>query len=120
MSPERVTGEAIVLNERSSVKLTISQAIVVVGALMSIAASSGVAWYALKEKINAHAENVNVHLDANFIREHGVPVGKWDLAPRDEATAKALEGLQRQAEYAVKRADEVAAQFSNSKPRWRP
>jgi hypothetical protein len=108
------------ITEKSHVRLSLPTAITVVGALMTMAASSAMAWYALKEKLNAHAENVNVHLDANFIREHGVPVGKWDLAPRDEATAKALEGLQRQADYAVKKADEVAAQLSNTKPRWRP
>lgn len=116
---ERPTSE-MTITERSHVRLSLPTAITVAGALMAMAASSGVAWYALKEKINAHEGDIHRHLDADFDRTHGLPVGKWDLAAHDEATAKALEGLQRQAEYATKRADEVAAELNNRKPRWRP
>jgi hypothetical protein len=119
VSDERRSAE-LTITEKSLVKLSLPTAIVVVGALISMTASGVLAWASLRSDVKEHVGNVDVHLDPKFIREHGVPVGKWDLAPRDEATARALEGLQRQADYAVKKAEGVEAAWNSSRPKWHP
>lgn len=119
MSEERRTTE-VSITEKSQVRLPLGTAISVTGALIAMAVSGALAWQSLKDRQERHENNVNVHLDPGFVREHGLPVGKWDVAAHDEQTARALEAFQRQVDYAVKKADALEAEANNRKPRWRP
>jgi hypothetical protein len=110
----------IVLTESTKIRLTIAQAIMVIGVLVSVISAGAIAWYAEKTAREAHEANIYVHLDPKFTTEHGTPVGKWDLAPGDAATATALKALQDQADYSKRRVDAIEAEVQNRKPRWRP
>jgi hypothetical protein len=77
------------LSPDTSVKLSLSKVVMVVVAIVSLTAGMLAAWYALKDEIRDHSRD-NIHLDHDFVKEHGVPVGKWDVQAvfgefRDEA-----------------------------------
>jgi hypothetical protein len=110
----------VVLSENSHVKITIARAIMAAAVLMSMAASGGVAWYAVNAKTDSHIANPYVHLDPKFTSEHGFPVGKWDLAGRDDAATASFKALQDQADYMKRRMDVLEAEVASHKPRWHP
>ena len=110
----------VVLSEGSHIKITIARAIVAAGFLVSLACSGGIAWYALNSKVDTHAANPYVHLDPKFTSEHGFPVGKWDLAGRDDAAVASFKALQAQVDSLKSAQATLEAEVSNRKPRWHP
>ena len=114
------TEHTVTLTEKTRIHLSIAQAIMVVGVLGSVVSAGAIAWYSEKTARAAHEANIYVHLSPTFTTDHGLPVGKWDLAPRDEATAAALKALQDQADFSKRRMDVLESQVENRKPRWRP
>jgi len=110
----------IVLTESTKIRLTIPQAIMVVGVLASIVASGAIAWYSEKSQREEHEKNIYVHLDPKFTSEHGFPVGKWDLTNRDDAAAAAFKAFREETDAIKARQDRFDAQLSGRKPRWHP
>jgi hypothetical protein len=108
------------ITEGSHIKLTVARAILVAGVLISLAGSGAVAWYSNHAQLESHVSNNYVHLDPRFAYEHGLPVGKWDLAGRDDAATASFKALQDQADYLKRRVDVLEAEVSNRKPRWHP
>lgn len=102
------------------VRLSVARIILAASVLASIAGSGAIAWYALNSKVDSHAENRDVHLERDFVREHGIPVGKWDLAARDEQAARAFAALGDRVELLEKAAAEAKQAAQDRKPRWRP
>ena len=110
----------LVISERSTIQLTVARAILAAAVLIPLVGSSAVAWYALNHKTDDHIADDRRHLDKSFEREHGAPVGKWDLSARDEQAKRAFEALQAQVDAIKLRQDSLSAEVDNRKPRWRP
>lgn len=102
------------------IRLSAARAIVIAGVLVSVAGSGAIAWYALNAKVDHHSENRDVHLERDFVREHGIPVGKWDLAARDEQAERAFTALGARVELLEKAAADAKQAAQDRKPRWRP
>jgi hypothetical protein len=109
----------VTITEKSTIRLTFPQAITIVGVLGSIVAAGSVAWYAEKSARQAHEANIHRHLDEGFDREHGQPVGKWDLVPRDEAAARAFQSFLDASARVDARQDRLEAEVAARKPRYR-
>lgn len=109
----------LVITEKTTIGLTIAQALMAVGVLASVVSAGAIAWYAEKSSREAHEANIYVHLAPTFTQEHGLPVGKWDLAGRDEAATRAFKALQDQADASTKRLDHLEATIEARKPRGR-
>jgi len=67
------------LSPDTSIRLSLSKMVIVVAGIISLTAGSLAAWTALKDNIKDHARDEKVHLDVDFTKNHGLPIGKWDL-----------------------------------------
>ncbi len=114
--PDLRHPHAMTLSDKSVVKISIAQAFIVCG----LVASGAVAWYAEKTAREAHEKNTHVHFEESFERDHGAPVGKFDLGSRDEQYTRALEALQSQVKRIEENDARAAQHQQDSKPRWHP
>lgn len=114
--PDLRHPHAMTLSDKSVVKVTIAQAVIVCG----LVASGAIAWYAEKDAREAHEKNTHIHLDEHFGDTHGAPAGQNDIAAMAVQYTRAMDALQSE----VKRLEEyeaTAAQHEQDrKPRWRP
>lgn len=106
------------ISDKTALKMTIVQAFAVCG----VVAAGSVAWYAEKSSREAHEKNNHVHLDESFEREHGAPVGKWDLTARDEQSARAWAAFQEQVKSLERAQQDLRQQIDDRKPhmKWPP
>ncbi len=44
-------------------------------------------------KLDEHVSNQDVHLDPAYMRDHGRPIGRWDLEVERAETSKRLDGI---------------------------
>jgi hypothetical protein len=107
----------VTLTEKTGIRVTIAQAITIVGVLATVVSSGAIAWYAERTAREAHEKNIYVHFDPQFTSQHGLPVGKWDLAGRDDAAAASAKALQDQVDFMKRRVDALEAEPDHR--RWR-
>lgn len=82
------------------VRLSLAKLIAALGTIIMLVFVAAVAWRGLQsaierlgERLAVHIANDDVHIDKDYQKDHGRPVGKWDVDAYKAETTQAIEKL---------------------------
>lgn len=83
--PDPLRRSHLDLTPDTNVKMSMVKLIGFVGSVVVVVATAVAAYVTITTKLNLHIADTDIHLDKEYMRDHGRPVGKWDVqAERDE------------------------------------
>lgn len=82
------------------VRISLAKAVAIVGGIVVIVTGGVASWFGVtalirevSNKLEVHTKNTNVHLDEDYQKDHGRPVGKFDINAWQAANTRALDEL---------------------------
>lgn len=67
------------ITPETHVKMSTAKFLSIIGGIIVLVAAAVGVYTSLVTKVNLHVADTDVHLDKEYMKDHGRPVGKWDL-----------------------------------------
>lgn len=84
-TPDPLRRSHLDLTPDTNVKMSTARFLSVLAAVIVVVSAAVGVYTAIVTKLNLHIADTDVHLDKEYMKDHGRPVGKWDVqAERDE------------------------------------
>lgn len=83
------------ITPNTGVRLTLTKAVAIIGSLAIIVATGVSTYTSITTSIKDHTADVHRHLDDDFEKQHGAPIGKWDLDVIHREDKEAMDGMKK-------------------------
>lgn len=83
------------------VRMSLTKVVALIGGIVAIVTGGVASWFGItslirevSNRVEVHIKDTNVHLEPDYQKDHGRPVGKWDINAWQTQNTRALENLQ--------------------------
>lgn len=97
-TPDPLRRSQFDITPDTHVKMSTEKFLSIIALVVGLVASVVGVYLGLSHDIHDHVNDTNVHLDRDYMKDHGRPVGKWDLDVVHTETNQRLDGMKKELE----------------------